>query len=67
MKWATIIFGIVTMGIWFGAVYTSHHYILDVMAGILCATAGITLFNLLNSKWRGFKKIIDQYVHLIEK
>ena len=67
MKWAALIFGIVTMGIWFGAVYTSHHYILDVLAGILCATAGIALFNLLNSNWQGFKKLIDRYVQLIEK
>ena len=28
-----IILGVVTLGIWFTAVYSSHHYILDVMAG----------------------------------
>jgi membrane-associated phospholipid phosphatase len=35
---------IVTVGIWFAAVYTGHHYILDVLAGILCAIAGILLY-----------------------
>ncbi|WP_242917864.1 phosphatase PAP2 family protein [Pontibacter liquoris] len=40
-----ILFGIITVGIWFAAVYTSHHYVLDVLAGILCAVCGILLFN----------------------
>ncbi|GAA0538806.1 phosphatase PAP2 family protein [Chitinophaga japonensis] len=35
---------IVTPGIWFAAVYTGHHYILDVLAGILCAFSGILLY-----------------------
>ena len=39
-----VLAAIVTPGIWFAAVYTSHHYILDVLAGILCAAAGILLY-----------------------
>jgi membrane-associated phospholipid phosphatase len=47
------LFGIITLGIWFSAVYTSHHYVLDVMAGVLCAVTGILLFQqLLNSNNR---------------
>lgn len=42
-----IIFGIVMAGIWFTAVYASHHYLLDVFAGITCAISGIALFNWL--------------------
>jgi len=42
-----VVFGIVMIGIWFTAVYASHHYVLDVLAGITCAIAGISLFNLL--------------------
>ncbi|KIO74485.1 PA-phosphatase-like phosphoesterase [Pedobacter lusitanus] len=42
-----IFFGIVTVGIWFTAVYTSHHYVLDVIAGITCAIVGISLFGWL--------------------
>jgi inositol phosphorylceramide synthase catalytic subunit len=51
------IFGLITAGIWFAAVYTGHHYVLDVLAGITTAAAGIGLFNLLmrkNEKFRGF-------------
>lgn len=42
-----IIFAIVMVGIWFTAVYASHHYLLDVFAGITCAIIGISLFNWL--------------------
>ena len=40
-----VVFGVIMVGIWFAAVYTSHHYVLDVLAGILCALIGIWLFN----------------------
>src|SRR5690554_2503739 len=36
-----IFFAIVVVGIWFAAVYTSHHYVLDVLAGIITAALGI--------------------------
>ena len=41
------VFGLVMVGIWFTAVYASHHYVLDVIAGISCALTGIKLFNWL--------------------
>jgi len=42
-----LVFGVVMLGIWFTAVYASHHYVLDVLAGITCAIIGISLFNWL--------------------
>jgi membrane-associated phospholipid phosphatase len=39
-----VLAAIVTPGIWFAAVYTGHHYIVDVLAGILCAATGILLY-----------------------
>ncbi|SES21036.1 phosphatase PAP2 family protein [Pedobacter rhizosphaerae] len=42
-----IFFFIVMIGIWFAAVYTSHHYVLDVLAGITCAVTGIFSFSKL--------------------
>ena len=45
-----IIIGITMPGIWFAAVYTSHHYVLDVLAGITCAISGIILVNLFVAK-----------------
>lgn len=67
LKLASVIFGIVTVGIWFGAVYTGHHYILDVIAGILCAITGISLFNLLLAKWGWFARFVDNYEKLVRK
>ncbi len=67
LKLASVIFGIVTVGIWFGAVYTSHHYILDVIAGILCAIVGISLFNVLLAKWGWFARFVDSYEKLVRK
>lgn len=45
--WVNVFFIMVMLGIWFAAVYTSHHYLLDVLAGITCAI--ITLF--IFQKW----------------
>jgi membrane-associated phospholipid phosphatase len=44
MKAWNILFVIITLGIWFTAVYSGHHYILDVLAGMICAILGIGLF-----------------------
>jgi membrane-associated phospholipid phosphatase len=60
-----IVFGIVTLGIWFAAVYSSHHYVLDVLAGIICALVGIYFFNILAERSTPFKKWLTQYELLI--
>lgn len=43
-----LFFAMVMVGIWFSAIYTSHHYTLDVLAGVTCAITGITLFNAMS-------------------
>ncbi len=45
-----IFFALVMVGIWFAAVYNSHHYVLDVLAGITTAIIGILLFNWLKDR-----------------
>ena len=45
--WVNLLFVIVMLGIWFAAVYTSHHYLIDVLGGIICAI--ITLY--ISQKW----------------
>jgi hypothetical protein len=56
-----LFFLVVMLGIWFTAVYASHHYVLDVMAGITCATCAIIIFNLLITKSKFFVRFIDGY------
>jgi hypothetical protein len=61
MGWVNILFVAVAVGIWFAAVYTSHHYILDVLAGVLCAGVGIILFEKVLLKIPAFKQFLDRY------
>ena len=56
-----IALSIVAVGIWFAAVYTSHHYVLDVIAGIVCTIIGIIIFKkvLLTAVW--FQRFINRF------
>lgn len=53
------------VGIWFTAVYTAHHYIIDVLLGILCAIAGIALFEGCLMKIKCFKTFFKKYYNYI--
>jgi len=66
LKVANVLFVIVMIGIWFTAVYASHHYILDVMAGIICATIGINLFTYLANNVKFLQKFLDRYQSIIQ-
>ncbi|QCR24882.1 phosphatase PAP2 family protein [Pontibacter sp. SGAir0037] len=63
---ANTVFGIITLGIWFAAVYTSHHYVLDVLAGITCAACGILLFNGLMNRQGTLRRAVDKIVAAIQ-
>lgn len=64
MTWK-IILGVVTIGIWFTAVYTSHHYILDVMGGIACTLLAFVIFEYLLMPVPPFRRFIDRYADYI--
>ncbi|MBN8719504.1 MAG: inositol phosphorylceramide synthase [Sediminibacterium magnilacihabitans] len=51
-----LLFVLVMAGIWFSAVYSGHHYVLDVLAGIACSVTGIFLFKWLSEKQPLVKK-----------
>ena len=59
------ILGIVTLGIWFTAVYTSHHYILDVCGGILCSLLAVFLFEGLLMRIPAFCQWLQRYAAYI--
>lgn len=64
LRLANIFFAIVMLGIWTAAVYTSHHYVLDVLAGIACALFGLLLMRHLQTRdW--FKRFVTAYLHKI--
>ena len=60
---ATVI--VFMVGIWFTAVYTSHHYIIDVLLGILCALFGIALFEFVLMRVRWFLTFFNKYLDYI--
>ena len=62
--WINLFFATIMLGIWFSAVYTSHHYVLDVLAGITCAAIGIVIFSKL-SQQKTISKWIDAYARKI--
>lgn len=56
-----ITLGMVTLGIWFTAVYTSHHYILDVLGGVATAIAGYVIFEYVLMKIKPFAVFVGRY------
>ena len=47
-RWSTVaLFAFICMGIWWTAVYSGHHYIIDVLLGILTSIIGVCLMELL--------------------
>ncbi len=58
LGWINGLFALITGGIWFAAVYTSHHYVLDVLAGITCGVCGIALFNYLFGNVGWFTRMV---------
>jgi len=62
----TITLTILMLGIWFTAVYSYHHYIIDVLLGVLCALLGIALFELVLMKLGWFKSFFNKYYDYIK-
>ena len=65
-KFVIVLFAIIMLGIWGTAVYSSHHYIIDVMLGIGCALLGILLFEkgLMKTGW--FENFFNRYYNYIK-
>ena len=64
-KWLKILFATVMIGIWFSAIYLSHHYILDVLAGIGCGLLGVFIFEKVMFKNNWFRKFMKRYEEII--
>lgn len=64
-NWMRAALGVITLGIWFTAVYTSHHYIIDVLLGITCALLGFAVFEWILMRIPAFARFIDRYARYI--
>lgn len=58
------VLAVVTLGIWATAVYSSHHYVLDMLAGIGCSLLAFGLFTLA-LRLAPFSRFIAAYQRLI--
>ncbi len=55
------LFAVIMAGIWCTAVYSGHHYIIDVLLGISCALLGILIFEKVLLKWGAFRRFFEKY------
>lgn len=58
-------FCMIMIGIWCTAVYSSHHYLIDVLLGISCSLLGIFIFEKGLLRWPVFKRFFDKYLNYI--
>ena len=63
MGWVNILFFIFLCGIWFAAVYSGHHYIIDLLAGAACAVLSLFIFEYLFAK----PKVNNWFLKLAQK
>lgn len=59
------IFAIICVGIWFTAIYSAHHYVIDVLLGILTCLVGIGILEFVLLKMPTVQQFMKQYVQLI--
>lgn len=62
-----LLFAGIMVGIWFAAVYTSHHYVLDVLAGITCGIIGIRLFQYSYGKGGWCTRLVRRWVRAVKE
>ncbi|HXB93861.1 MAG TPA: phosphatase PAP2 family protein [Puia sp.] len=65
LGWWNALFGLIMVGIWFAAVYSGHHYVLDVLCGIGCGLAGISLFNFAYGRGGWFTRTVQRWVRAV--
>lgn len=60
------LFSVILVGIWFSAVYTAHHYLIDVILGVCCAVLGIIVFEKGLMKTTVFQRFFQRYYRYIK-
>ncbi len=60
------VFMVITTGIWCAAVYTCHHYVIDVLLGIAVAIAAVVLLECCFYRIPCIKRAFERYVSIVE-
>lgn len=63
--WLIAVFAFIMVGIWWTAVYSGHHYLIDVSLGIGCALLGILVFEQGLMRWGAFRRFFGKYTGYI--
>jgi inositol phosphorylceramide synthase catalytic subunit len=63
-KGYNVFFAIIMGGIWFTAVYSAHHYVIDVIAGIITALFAIYLFRYFASHTKSGQKLLNWFMKI---
>lgn len=64
-RWFIAVFAFIMVGIWWTAVYSGHHYLIDVSLGIGCALLGILVFEQGLMRWGAFRRFFWKYTGYI--
>lgn len=64
-RWLIAVFAFIMVGIWWTAVYSGHHYLIDVSLGIGCALLGILVFEQGLMRWGAFRRFFGKYTGYI--
>lgn len=63
--WLKAVFAVIMAGIWWTAIYSGHHYVIDVLLGITCALLGILVFEQGLMRWGVFRRFFERYSRYI--
>ena len=66
-SWLIALCVVITLGIWFAAVYTCHHYVIDVLLGIVTAFVGVFLFESLLLRLPPLARFMSAYERYISQ
>lgn len=66
-RWVVAVFVLICAGIWWTAVYTAHHYIIDVLLGIMTALVGMALLESVLRYTAVGRRFLDGYVGRIAR
>ena len=60
------VFAVICVGIWCTAVYTGHHYVIDVLLGIVTAFVGMAILERGVFQIPGIKRALENYVNYLQ-
>ena len=64
-RWTAVTFFVIAAGIWWTAAYTTHHYLIDVLLGILTAVVGIAILECGFFRIAPIKRAVEKYAAAI--